>query len=206
MSYLNLLKWVGVKSFTQELFFPLPPETVSQAEEFWQKFNLKDELTIGLNPGSVYGEARRWPLEYFIKLGEKLIKELRARIIIFGSYHELELGEKIESTLPVVNMIGKTSLPFLGALLQKCNVLVTNDSGIMHVAAAVNCQKIVALFGPGDPKVTAPYTKRCIILKKTLPCSPCSYRKCPRRHPCLKGITVEEVFQKVVSSNFSQLG
>lgn len=112
---------------------------------------------IGLIPGAVYGPSKRWPSEYFIEVGQSLIRSERRRILVFGAKDEIDLCSKVAEGIGdgALNLAGKTSLPEFAALLELCRVVVTNDSGGMHLAAAVGT-RVVAIFGLTDPARTGP--------------------------------------------------
>ncbi len=176
----------------------------------WLEKNVeKDKLTIGIHPGTAIFKNhinRRWAPENFAKLALKLIKELDARVLIFGGPEEKKLREQIcsyannsEHIIPVEG----TSLRESAALIQKCNVMVSNDSSLMHISAAVQTP-VVALFGYTNPVWVHPWKVKHKIVSKNLPCSPCFFyspksAQCyaKKDFECVKSITVEEVFAAV---------
>lgn len=155
--------------------------------------------TVGLAPGAEYGSAKRWPVENFAELTKRLNQQGHP-VWVFGSSKERVLGEAIirqVGTHGVTNLCGETTLLEAVDLLSRCQALVTNDSGLMHVAAASGC-KVIALYGSSTPKYTPPLTRRSLVIYHALACSPCFKRECPLGHMnCLRGITVEEVFEKL---------
>ena len=128
-----------------------------------------------------------------------MIQELKAGIIILGSKEDIPLAEKISflaSGKPLV-AAGKTSLKTLSALLERVDLLVTNDSGPMHIAAALGTP-VVALFGPTNPGLTGPYGDGHIVIRKEMECSPCLRGPCIHGRPiCMEAITEEEVMEAV---------
>jgi heptosyltransferase-2 len=182
--------------------FPLPSlslngKTEEWADDFLAHRGLEGELLIGVNPGATYGEAKCWPPERFIELGRRLRNEYGASILIFGSsrLEEKELNASIAQGIGngCLNLSGETSLLQLASLLRQCTLLVTNDTGTMHVAAAVGT-RVVAIFGPTDPRTTSPLGKGHVIVRRAVPCSPCLKRVCPEgHHDCMRQITVQEV-------------
>jgi heptosyltransferase-2 len=144
---------------------------------------------LALAPGASYGGAKRWGPDRFATAAERLAGELGAAIAIVGSHREADEAAAVARQVrsPVVNLAGRTTLPELGAVLARCGVLLTNDSGAMHVAAAVGAP-VVAVFGPTDPAATGPLG-RAAILRHPVACSPCRYRECPIGHPCMDGVT-----------------
>ena len=133
-------------------------------------------------------------------LGKRLRAERGASIIIFGASrpHEKALNAVIARGIGAgcIDLSGQTSLLQLAALLRHCQVLVTNDTGTMHVAAGVGT-RVVAIFGPTDPRTTSPLGKGHTIVRTEVPCSPCLKRVCPVDHRCMNLIEVEEVYKTV---------
>ena len=157
----------------------------------------KSVKIVGIGPGASYGASRRWPEEKFNSLIKEITKKYKAKILIFGSKEEMQLGNMIREGIEkdAINLSGKTTLRELMALIEKCSLFITNDTGPMHVASAFNVP-IVAIFGPTNPSRTSPLTTSTIIQKKTS-CSPCKHRVCPFNHECMEKITVEEVGEAV---------
>jgi heptosyltransferase-2 len=153
---------------------------------------------IGMNPGATYGLAKCWYPDRFGELGKRLAREWKAGILIFGKKEEGLLARKILEYMgnDASDLTGKTTLLQLAALLERCRLLLTNDTGTMHVAAAVNAP-VVALFGPTDPATTGPWGNNHVVIRKNIPCSPCMRRVCPTGHQCMELITVEEVEEAV---------
>ncbi len=149
---------------------------------------------IGMNPGATYGLAKCWPPDRFAELARRLAKKWKAGIVVFGKEEERSASEEILRQVgrSGVDLTGKTGLLQLAALLEKCRLLVTNDTGTMHVAAAVGIP-VVAIFGSTDPVTTGPFGEGHVIVKKDVPCSPCLKRICPTDHRCMTAITVDDV-------------
>jgi heptosyltransferase-2 len=157
---------------------------------------------IGINPGATYGSAKRWPPERFAELIQKITTELNGRVILFGSASEKELSMEIVSrVLPpessFLNVVGRTTLRELAALIAECDAFITNDSGPMHMAAAL-LVPVVAIFGSTDHARTGPFGKGHRIITGNLPCSPCHKRECPEGHlQCMTAIAVDAVFHSL---------
>jgi heptosyltransferase-2 len=151
---------------------------------------------IGLNPGAAFGPAKRWLPERFAALADRLMGALNADVLIFGSSEERPLAEEIAGAMkhtPTV-LAGGTSLRQLLALMAQCRLIVTNDSGPMHLAAALGVP-LVAIFGSTDERATGPVGARIRIVSRRVDCSPCGLRECPIDFRCMRGISVEEVFE-----------
>lgn len=180
---------------------PYPSLTVKQdnQERLVQRHEL--DLTrpvILLTPGAEFGPSRRWPIEYFTSLAARLTAA-GFRVWVDGSPKEVELGERIRQTVDcgVVNLCGRTSLEDAIDLAALATAVVSNDSGLMHVASAVGTP-VIGLFGSTSPAQTPPLSRDRRILYLDLPCSPCHKRECPLgHHQCLRDITVDDVVQAV---------
>jgi heptosyltransferase-2 len=184
---------------------PLPSLSLNGKQESWSTtflshHGLKDRVLIGLNPGATYGEAKCWPSERFVALGRRVRDGYGASIIIFGSSRPQEkaLNAVIARGIGAgcLDLSGRTSLLQLAALLRHCHVLVTNDTGTMHVAAGAGT-RVVAIFGPTDPRTTSPLGEGHVVIRKKVSCSPCLKRVCPVNHRCMDLIEVEEVYRTV---------
>ncbi len=153
---------------------------------------------IAMNPGATYGMAKCWQADRFGDLGERLSRKWKASILLFGQEEERSVGKKVldQAKDGAVDLIGKTGLLQLAALLERCDVLVTNDTGTMHIAAAVGTS-VVAIFGSTDPLTTGPWGNGHVVVKKDVPCSPCLKRVCPTDQQCMNLISVDEVEEMV---------
>ena len=150
---------------------------------------------IGLNPGAAYGPAKRWPAAKYGQLAKYLAGQTEGTILVFGTDADNEAAAEITSVAGdcVCDLTGKTSLAEALALIDRCDVFVTNDSGLMHVAAALTTP-LVAIFGSTDHVATGPYSEKATIIRKPLDCSPCMKTHCPKKHfHCMENITMEEV-------------
>ena len=162
---------------------------------------------IGLNPGAEYGPAKRWPIERFAEVANELNRKLSCQFLIFGGAGDVPLTEQLVGLLPipaskgqVVSLAGKTNLRDLMAGLKLCDVLLSNDTGPMHLAAALGTPVVVP-FGSTSPELTGPGLPGDImhsLLKGDAPCSPCFLRECPIDFRCMKSITVERVTAAVI--------
>jgi heptosyltransferase-2 len=190
---------------------PLPPQLVvtsGEIEAVKKKFGL-DKIKrplFGLNPGAEYGPAKRWPVEKFIAAAREIQNRTNCTWLTFGGEADATMAHRIESAIPsppsaIWNLAGKTTLRELMALLKICRVLLTNDSGPMHVAAALGTPVVIP-FGSTSPELTGPGLPgdaRHRLLKSDAPCSPCFLRECPIDFRCMSGISVERVVEAVLS-------
>lgn len=151
---------------------------------------------IGINPGATGGTAKRWFPDRYASLCRKLSNQYQTKILIFGGPADNELGEEIMTMAPecCVNMAGKTSLSQAFALIENCDLFVTNDSGLMHGAAALNVNQ-VAVIGSTDHIATAPFNHNSIMVREPVSCSPCLKDECPIDHRCMTRISVDMVME-----------
>jgi len=190
--YQDMLRQQGLTPGPDQLFLQLPPETMAWARNFIS--SLGDGPTVGLNPGAAYGPAKCWPAERYAELAARLGQERNATLLVFGTEADAGVTATIKEQAPdrVVNLAGKTSLAEAMALIGACNAFVTNDSGLMHVGAALETP-LVAIFGSTDAVATGPYSDQAVVIQKDLPCRPCLKTHCASDFRCMTEITVDEV-------------
>jgi heptosyltransferase-2 len=203
--YLHLVAALGASA---EPVVPSLVVTAAEEAEAARKFGLVDALKearpiFGLNPGAEYGPAKRWPAEKFVAAANEIQKRTNCVWAIMGGMGDQGLAEQIYSALRApqfaLNLAGKTSLRELMGLLKVCRVLLTNDTGPMHVAAALGTPVVVP-FGSTSPELTGPGLPgdpRHRLLKSNALCSPCFLRQCPIDFRCMHGISVEQVVAAV---------
>ena len=194
-TFLNIVLSLGVEPARKEPYLPSSPQANDWAEKFLGKQGVSiGELLIGINPGA-FKQSKRWPEPRYAELSDKMIKEFGAKVIIFQGPGEDNIVEKVVSLMRKKAIVANTSIKELAALSRRCKLFVSNDTGPMHVAAASGT-RVIALFGPANPERSHPWGGDHIVIKKDLPCSPCSRIVCKELN-CMKAITVEEVFQAV---------
>ena len=155
---------------------------------------------VAMMPGAEYGPAKCWPLDYFAALAAKL-EDAGYAVWILGSNKDHEAGEAIAAGSSAINLCGRTSLEDVIDVLAACEQAVSNDSGLMHIAAAVGI-RVHGIYGSSSPKFTPPLTKSREIHEISLDCRPCFERECPLGHlKCLKDLSVQSVFEKIVAKN-----
>jgi heptosyltransferase-2 len=196
--YLELLRRVGwIESLPEADFISLtvPEEKRRNAETLLSHAGARSGvLRIAIGAGASYGSAKCWPPSRFAELANRLQSQTDADVILFGPATESPVSNAItvEMRRPPIDLTGKTAIAGLPALLSQCHLFLGNDSGAMHVAAAVGLP-VVAVFGPTDPHGTAPVTPRCNIVQEKTYCSPCFLRRCPTDHRCMTKISPEMV-------------
>lgn len=153
---------------------------------------------IGFHPRASYGPAKCWPLEKFARLAELLVKKTGVPVLLFGSDEERDILRQVVEAAGagVFNLAGKTNLKELAALIKLCRVFVANDSGPLHLAAALGVP-VVGIYGSTDPAATGPRGRGVRIIYKGVDCSPCLKRICPTDFKCMEEITPEEVMGQV---------
>ena len=156
-----------------------------------------DKPVIAMMPGAEYGPAKCWPLEYFKELAS-LLNDAGYAVWLFGSDKDRAAGEQIASHTNAVNLCGRTSIEQAIDLLAYCQQAVSNDSGLMHVAAAVGT-RVIALYGSTTPSFTPPLTDAADIHYLALSCSPCFKRECPLGHlRCLREIMPAAIMTSII--------
>lgn len=165
-----------------------------------------DARLVGFAPGAAYGQAKQWPPDRMAALIARLARELGVTPVVVGASHDRDAGRAIESWLRreapdvaarIVNLTGRTSLGALIGVIERVAVFVSNDSGAMHVAAALG-RPVVAMFGPTDERATSPVGDHTVITHPVF-CRPCMLRDCPIDHRCMKRITTDAVYDAVAA-------
>ena len=210
--YLNLIRAAG---FDAPYRLPWLYLDLEERMEARKTLSALKRPVIGINPGASYGSAKRWPAQSFAEVIKGLILKRGAGIVIFGSQKEAPIAKEILKFLPpeiagggaVLNLSGKTTLRGLCGLISECDLLVTNDSGPMHVGYATGTP-LVAIFGSTEPSLTGPPASRpqdefafpSVTLRGDVKCSPCFKRTCsientsnPGRPKCMEAVTPSEV-------------
>lgn len=204
----RILSRLGINQLEEKL--ELWPDAGSEAEvsNWFQEGGVSpEEKIVGLAIGSSPRWAtKRWPIEHFRSLTERLIRELACQVVLIGSREDQPLAQELaDTTQGVINWVGRTSLEELVSLIKQLRVLVTGDTAPLHIATALGIPT-VALFGPTDPGRHLVAGHGTTVLMRRLPCQPCYKGTCHYSEPlaCLKRITVDEVFQ-AVQKNLSEV-
>ncbi len=152
---------------------------------------------VAMCPGSTNSRAKRWPAERFAAVADMLTERTGAEVVLVGAAEELEISEEVARHMrarPVL-LTGKTDLAQTAAVLKASHLLVTNDTGPAHVAAAVGCP-VVVIFGPTNPVTTRPFSTTAEVIRRPPDCAPCMLRDCPIDHRCMTAIAPEDVFER----------
>jgi heptosyltransferase II len=179
-----------------------PEEEQTMARRFEQGGLTATDVVVGINPGSTYGGAKRWLPERYAEVTERLCRTIResreqhVAVVIFGAKGEERLGQDIAAHLsfPSLVLSGATTIRELMAAVKRCAMLLTNDTGPMHIASAFQVP-VVAIFGPTDWRTTSPFGRAHKIVRQPVDCAPCLLRECPIDHRCMTRVTVDQVYE-----------
>lgn len=197
--YLELLRragWIQELPAVEQIRLAHLDDARASGRTLLKRAGLEGEV-VGISPGAAYGTAKRWIPEYFVQAAERLARECKAAVAVFGSSDESSLCESIASQLAsrnvrAVSFAGKTSLAEFIDLAAASRVFLTNDSGAMHIASAAGVPT-VTVFGATDPLATGPTGDLARIVREPVECSPCLLRECPIDHRCMTRVTPDRV-------------
>lgn len=204
-AYLSALKPIGINVGAG--LKPAPAIYLSEDEEkeallFLERNGIPEgSIIIGINPGARW-QTKRWLDEGFVELGKKVVTELGAKVLVFGGPDEVELSERVGDGIgrDAFSIAGRIGLREAAALMKRCSVFVTNDSGPMHIAAAVGTP-VVAIFGPTVRGFGFSPLGKSVVVEREIKCRPCSLHgseRCPRGHfECMKDVTVDDVMEAI---------
>ncbi len=198
ITYKELLRPLGIEPSNTKPKLYLSEEEVKQIKNLLSQHGvLGSHRIVGINPGAAYGSAKCWLPERFREVTQRLLEDKSIIVVYFGDLVTADLVKEICQGLSprVINMAGLTSLRELASLISVCDVLLTNDSGPMHIAGAFDTP-VVALFGSTSSVITGPY-KSGLVVQKQVPCSPCYRRTCPIDFRCMTQIGSEEVLNSI---------
>src|SRR5678815_2382403 len=172
----------------------------AEAAELLRAYGVNEaEPVVAICPGSINSRAKRWPAERFAALADQLI-ESRRKVLLIGSKDEIDVSDEVVRHMrnqPVV-LTGQTSLDQIITVLDRADLIVTNDTGPAHIGAALGRPTIV-IFGPTNPLTTRPFAPEAEVLRHPPDCAPCMLRDCPIDHRCMTAITVDEVFEHALA-------
>jgi heptosyltransferase-2 len=164
------------------------------ADDFLAAGGYKQGPLFAINPGAAYGGAKRWRPDRFAAVADRLVDELGGKAVIVGGQNDRHIEAEVASSMKTgpIRAAGATTLGRLISLISRCALFITNDSGPMHIAAALSVP-IVAVFGPTNPDTTSPMG-RAVIVWHEFDCSRCLLRSCPIDHRCMESVTADEVY------------
>ena len=227
-TYLDLARHLGSKHDDLKMELFVTPRELRQADDVWRRCGLDQNAITGvlpengsarpasasdggdrgigpprvlLNPGANYGAAKCWPIDYFAQLADRLIDQRRATILISAAPKERRIVDGILSRMhhPAIDLSDKgTTLGSLKEIVRRCDLMITNDTGPRHIAAAMNVP-VVTLFGPTFPQWTEIYFPRERQLAIKVPCGPCQLKTCPLDHRCMNELTPAMAFAAAIA-------
>lgn len=207
-AYLHLMNLAGSGSeFEQPPFLMITEKERQAASDLLLDEGIaRWEQLIGINPGAAYGASKRWDPARFAAAADRLVERYPARAVIFGGPAEVAIAEEVRRNMrhPAVVVAGKTTVRMMMALISRCRLFITNDSGPMHIASALG-RSVVAVFGPTNPDATSPAGADDLIVRNKVDCAPCAHRECPIDHRCMTGLSVEAVV-KAAERQMARLG
>jgi heptosyltransferase-2 len=197
--YSNLVRQLGVQTGPLTPQLVVPAAVIGSAAKLLkeQGWNTGQSL-IGIAPGAAFGHAKRWPATRFAELAVQLSQQLGAACVVLGRNEDRDAARDI----PGINLAGRTDLLMLMGVLSHCSALVANDSGALHLAAALGVP-VAGIYGPTDERYSAPLTSvesathRVAALSEQVFCRPCFLADCPIDHRCMKRISTDRVYQSV---------
>jgi heptosyltransferase-2 len=193
--YLEMVRALGCPPVAREAQLQAGADYDALAEKLFHRFGINGKnLLIGISPGAAYGPAKRWFPDRFAAVADSLIEKFEAQVIVFGSGADRPSAAEVQknSRYPLIDVSGKTDLLEAVVLISRCDVFISNDSGLMHVAGALGIPT-VAIFGSTNPATTSPAGERSVVVHHDVACSPCLKEVCPTDFRCMKLITVDEV-------------
>jgi len=194
--YLEMVKALGCVSVNREMHLEIKI-SLFDAQNILRKFVPETKKTIiGIAPGATYGPAKRWLPDRFSAVADKLDEKFSMQGILLGGKSDWEIAQEVKKLAhtELINLAGKTTLREAIYLISQCRLFISNDSGLMHIAGALNIPTI-ALFGSTNPVTTAPAGNKSIIVRREVSCSPCLKETCPTDFRCMKLISVKDVFE-----------
>ncbi len=199
---LDILRETGIevnKNF--EIFVPIEKEAQEKIDRVLELNGvLSEDTLIGVHPGASC-VSKRWPIENFARLADRLIEVLRAKIVVICGPKQVEFGEGMIALMhnKSISMCGKTTISELAALIKRCSIFISNDSGPVHIACGVGTQ-VISIFGRNEkglsPTRWRPIGKDDVFLHKDVGCTECLAHNCKKDFLCLKAISVDEVFEQ----------
>ncbi|HBF42796.1 MAG TPA: lipopolysaccharide heptosyltransferase II [Desulfobacteraceae bacterium] len=197
--YLSILRAVGWKATGRDPCLYVAQKDSERAVALLSSNGIKQkDFIVGISPGAIFGGAKRWPVDRFARIGDWAVERWDAKVLIMGAQKEMNICRMLCDSMSHTsfNVCGRTSLGEAMGLVGLCRFFVTNDSGLMHIAAALGVPTL-AIFGSTDPVTTGPRGTRTRIVKHDIDCAPCLKHECPTDHRCMLSIEAEEVWKEM---------
>ena len=194
--YISAVKFLSADGSERDFTISIPKEDIDYVDRFLKEKGINDsKKMVVVNPWARW-RTKCWPIKNYISLIKRLKEEGFLPIIISSNEFKTITDDLMEGfSDPPIAFVGQP-LKRLTELIKRSSLMVTNDSGPMHIAVAVNTP-VIALFGPTDPLLTGPYGEGHIVIQKNMDCVPCLERECSKEHVCMEMITVDEVIEKI---------
>ena len=192
--YLEMVKALGCLPVVREMHVETKLNILDSRNVLSKFIPDTGKTIIGIAPGATYGPAKKWFPDRFAVVADSLSKKFSAQVIIMGGKADAETAQEVQklANTKLVNLSGETTLREAIYLISQCRLFISNDSGLMHVAGALNVPT-VAIFGSTNPATTAPVGSKSVIVRREVPCSPCLKKTCPVDFRCMRLISVEDV-------------
>ncbi len=200
--YLDLLQSLGCRLGPRNPELSVSEAPQKEADSLLKILGIgKSEPLVGISPGATYGPAKQWLPEKFAELADRVTQNLGVRVLLFGSRADRKTASLVVQKARVLlgDLTGLTTLAQAIALISRCRLFISNDSGLMHVAAALRVP-LIAIFGSTDPKRTGPRGENCRVVRKPVPCSPCLKAECRESLACMSLISVDQVYEEAVQA------
>jgi lipopolysaccharide heptosyltransferase I len=198
--YLRVAAMLGLGDGAPDFSFPIPPEATTRIDALLDYYSIAKPKLVVMAPGTNW-ETKEWRREAFAEVARHFMQRGHA-VTLIGAERERAACEAVAQLAPgAVNLAGETTLSELAALIRRAAICVTNDSGPMHIAVALD-RPVVAVFGPTDPVWAGPYRRGDAVLRAELPCSPCYLRqlsRCMHQHACMKDVSTGAVIARMES-------
>lgn len=195
--YLSLISLVSDRTEKRDPYLVVTSEERKAARLLLESEGISGSRPlVGINPGAAYGTAKRWHPERFAEVADRLLEKYNSQSLIFWGPGELEIAETVQKKMHHRSLVlsRKTTVREMMALITKCHLFVSNDSGPMHIASALGVPQVV-IFGPTDPEAYFPNGKHDSMFQEQVDCFPCQHRTCPIDHRCMERVTVDLVFE-----------
>ncbi|MBW2609146.1 MAG: lipopolysaccharide heptosyltransferase II [Deltaproteobacteria bacterium] len=199
--YLSILRAMGWEAKTEDPVLSVSKEAMESVQALLLPEGIgRGDLLLGLSPGAIFGPAKRWPPERFAAIGDRAAEKWRAKVVVMGSPGEKEICRSVTGSMKhtPLDLCGRTTLEQAMALIKRCQFFVTNDSGLMHVAAALDVP-MVAIFGSTDHVATGPRSPKARVVRHQVDCAPCLKPECPEDYQCMLGIEPDHVWNEMES-------
>ncbi|MGV8058436.1 MAG: lipopolysaccharide heptosyltransferase II [Smithellaceae bacterium] len=194
--YLEMVKALGCTSVSKEMHLETKINLHNAQRVVKKYISDQQKEIIGIAPGATYGPAKRWFPARFATVADKIADAFGCRIILLGGKSDWDTAEEVRrlAQTDLINLAGKTNLAEAVHLISQCRLFISNDSGLMHIAGALNIPTI-AIFGSTNPATTSPVGKQSVVLHQEVSCSPCLKETCPTDFRCMELISVEDVWR-----------